>query len=95
MAFIKNENFKTDKPFSDLSVEQKIKEQGFLKGADSHTIRQIDPNDKKSFKEIRISLNEYEDSLVDELAARDNRSRAYILKTILRKALEEAVNQNK
>jgi hypothetical protein len=42
-----------------------------------------------------MSLNEYEDSLVDELAARDNRSRAYILKTILRKALEEAVNQNK
>ena len=89
--------FKINKPFSDsdLSVKQKIESQNFLKGADSHTIKQINPTDKTSFKQIRMSLSEYEDSLVDELATREDRSRAYILRTILRKALEEAVNQNK
>lgn len=89
--------FKINKPFSDsdLSVKQKIESQNFLKGADSHTIKQINPTDKTPVKQIRMSLSEYEDSLVDELAARENRSRAYILRTILRKALEEAVNQNK
>jgi hypothetical protein len=91
MAFVKNENFKTDKPFSNLSVEQKIKEQSFLRDADNHVVRQIDPNDKKPFKEIRTTLNEYEDSILTELTIKEQRPRVFIIKSLLRKALEEAV----
>lgn len=85
--------FKINKPLSDLSVEQKIKEQNFLRGADSHEIKKIDPNDKKKFKEVKVNLNEYEDEILNELSEREQRSRMFILKKIVKKGLREMISQ--
>ena len=87
--------FKINKPFSDsdLSMEQKIKEQSFLRGADSHEIKKIDPNDKNDFREVRFCLNEYQAGIVDELAEKQDRKKIAILKEAIKKGLKEMISQ--
>ena len=85
--------FRVNKPLSDLNNEQTIKMQNFADGADEHKIedKNLNPKEKPN-KSFTVPLNEYELSLLQQLAKNLDRSQRYTSRKLLVKALETELN---
>ena len=85
--------FRVNKPLSDLNNEQTIKMQNFADGANEHKVesKNLSPHAKTN-KAFTVPLNEYELSLLRQLARNLERSQRYISRKLLVKALETELN---
>jgi hypothetical protein len=85
--------FRVKKPLSDLNNEQSIKMKNFADGADEHKIedKNLNPHAKTN-KSFTVPLNEYELSLLQQLAKNLDRSQRYTSRKLLVKALETELN---
>ncbi len=85
--------FRVKKLLSDLNNEQSIKMQNFADGADEHKVesKNLSPHAKTN-KSFTVPLNEYELSLLQQLAKNLDRSRRYKSRKLLVKALETELN---
>lgn len=85
--------FRVKKPLSDLNNEQSIKMKNFADGADKHKVesKNLSPHAKTN-KSFTVPLNEYELSLLQQLAKNLDRSQRYTSRKLLVKALETELN---
>lgn len=87
--------FRVKRPMSKLDVKKVIDLQAFTNDAETHSVNQktLDINAKPS-KSFTIPLNEYELSLLQQLAKKLDRSQRYVARKILVKKLEEELVSN-
>ena len=85
--------FRVNKPLSNFNNEQNIKMQNFADGADEHKVesKNLSPIAKTN-KSFTVPLNEYELSLLQQVAKNLDRSQRYISRKFLVKALETELN---
>lgn len=85
--------FRVKKPLSDLNNEQSIKMKNFADGADEYKVesKNLSPHAKTN-KSFTVPLNEYELSLLQQLAKNLDRSQRYTSRKLLVKALETELN---
>lgn len=85
--------FKVTRPINSFNTDTSIKVQSFAAGAENHSVINIklDPN-AKAGKSFTIPLNEYELSILKNVANKLDRSQRYVARRYLVKALLQEMN---
>lgn len=85
--------FRVKQPMSKLDVKKAIDLQTFTDNAETHIANKVDIDiNAKPTRSFTVPLNEYELSLLKQIAKQLDRSQRYISRKLLVKILEQELN---
>jgi len=88
-------NFRVSKPLSNIDSNKEKDIHKFTKGADNHSV-DVTALERaaKPTKSFTVPMNEYELSLLKQIAENEDRSQRYMSRKLLLKAMEQELKIN-